>query len=89
MACATTVRSGTTDSSTPSSIRDVLTVEAPELGGRMARAFGMPRTPVQRRLKRQAYIVWAEASCGMLGRSPDFMNVMLTALAASGASCPR
>ena len=62
--------------------RDVLTVEAPELGGRIARAFEMPRTPVQLRLKRQAYSVWAEASCGMLGRSPDFMNVMLTALAA-------
>jgi 4-hydroxyphenylacetate 3-monooxygenase oxygenase component len=62
--------------------RDVLTVEAPELGGRIARAFEMPRTREQLRLKREAYITWAEASCGMLGRSPDFMNVMLTALAA-------
>jgi anthranilate 3-monooxygenase (FAD) / 4-hydroxyphenylacetate 3-monooxygenase len=62
--------------------REVLTAEVPELGGRVARAFEMPRTPAQLRLKRQAYIVWAEASCGMLGRSPDFMNVMLTALAA-------
>ena len=62
--------------------RDVLTVEAPELGGRIARAFEMPRTREQLRLKREAYIVWAEASGGMLGRSPDFMNVMLTALAA-------
>ena len=62
--------------------RHVLTVEAPELGGRIARAFEMPRTREQLRLKREAYIVWAEASGGMLGRSPDFMNVMLTALAA-------
>ena len=62
--------------------RDVLTVDAPELGGRIARAFEMPRTREQLRLKREAYISWAEASCGMLGRSPDFMNVMLTALAA-------
>jgi anthranilate 3-monooxygenase (FAD)/4-hydroxyphenylacetate 3-monooxygenase len=62
--------------------RDVLTAEAPELGGRIARAFEMPRTREQLRRKREAYIVWAEASSGMLGRSPDFMNVMLTALAA-------
>lgn len=62
--------------------RDVLTVEAPELGGRIGRAFEMPHTRDQLRLKRQAYIACAEASCGMLGRSPDFMNAMLTALAA-------
>ena len=63
-------------------LRDVLTVEVPELGGRVGRAFEMPRTREQLRLKREAYVAWAEASCGMLGRSPDFLNVMLTALAA-------
>jgi 4-hydroxyphenylacetate 3-monooxygenase oxygenase component len=62
--------------------RDVLTVDAPEHGGRIGRAFETPRTPEHLRLKRAAYIAWAEASCGMLGRSPDFLNVMLTALAA-------
>jgi 4-hydroxyphenylacetate 3-monooxygenase oxygenase component len=62
--------------------RDVLTVDSAELGGRIGRAFEMPRTRDHLRLKRAAYIAWAEASCGMLGRSPDFMNVMLTALAA-------
>ena len=63
-------------------LRDVLTVEVPELGGRVGRAFEVPRTREQLRLKREAYIAWAEASCGMLGRSPDFLNVMVTALAA-------
>jgi 4-hydroxyphenylacetate 3-monooxygenase oxygenase component len=62
--------------------RDTLTVEAPELGGRIGRAFEMPRTLDQLQRKREAYLAWAEASCGMLGRSPDFMNAMLTALAA-------
>jgi anthranilate 3-monooxygenase (FAD)/4-hydroxyphenylacetate 3-monooxygenase len=62
--------------------RDVLTADVPELGGRIGRAFEMPRTREQLRGKRDAYIAWAEASCGMLGRSPDFLNVMLTALAA-------
>jgi anthranilate 3-monooxygenase (FAD)/4-hydroxyphenylacetate 3-monooxygenase len=61
--------------------RDVLTVDVAGLG-RVGRAFEMPRTREQLRLKRDAYVRWAEASCGMLGRSPDFVNVMLTALAA-------
>jgi 4-hydroxyphenylacetate 3-monooxygenase oxygenase component len=61
--------------------QDVLTAEVPELG-RVGRAFEMPRTREQLQRKREAYTVWAEASCGMLGRSPDFMNAMLTALAA-------
>jgi 4-hydroxyphenylacetate 3-monooxygenase oxygenase component len=61
--------------------REILTVDSPELG-RIGRAFEMPRSREQLRRKRQAYVAWAEASCGMLGRSPDFMNVMLTALAA-------
>lgn len=63
--------------------RDVLTVELPELDGeRVGRAFEIPRTQDQLRLKREAYIRWAEANCGMIGRSPDFLNVMLAALAA-------
>jgi len=62
--------------------RDVLTVDCPEFGARIARPFEIPRTRAQLRLKRQAYVVWAEATCGMMGRSPDFLNAMLMALAA-------
>jgi 4-hydroxyphenylacetate 3-monooxygenase oxygenase component len=61
---------------------DVLSVESPELGERIARPYEFPRTREDLRLKREAYIVWAEATCGMMGRSPDFMNVMVAALAA-------
>ncbi|MGE3773690.1 MAG: 4-hydroxyphenylacetate 3-hydroxylase N-terminal domain-containing protein, partial [Gammaproteobacteria bacterium] len=62
--------------------REILSVDCPGLGERIARAFEMPRTPEQLRLKREAYRIWAEATCGMMGRSPDFLNVMMTALAA-------
>lgn len=62
--------------------RDVLTVDCPEFGERIARPFEIPRTQAQLRLKREAYLVWAEATCGMMGRSPDFLNVMIAALAA-------
>jgi len=61
--------------------RDILTVDCPEFGERIARPFEMPRTREQLRLKREAYRIWAEATCGMMGRSPDFLNVMLAALA--------
>lgn len=62
--------------------RDLMTVDSPEFGGRIARAFEIPRSLDDLRLKRETYIKFAQASCGMMGRSPDFMNVMLAALAA-------
>ncbi len=62
--------------------RDVLTVESPEIGEVVSRSFQAPRTRGDLRLHREAYIKWAEATCGMMGRSPDFLNAMMTALAA-------
>ncbi len=61
--------------------RAVLVTEIPDIG-LAGRAFEIPRTLDQLRLKREAYITWARANCGMVGRSPDFLNVMLAALAA-------
>ena len=48
----------------------------------IGRAFEIPRSAEQLALKREAYIAWAKSNCGMMGRSPDFLNVMLAALAA-------
>ena len=62
--------------------RDTLTVESAEFGERIGRAFEMPRTREQLQLKREAYTIFARSTCGMMGRSPDFLNVMLAALAA-------
>jgi len=62
--------------------RDVMSVESSELDTRIARAFEIPRSQDDLRLKRETYIKIAEATCGMMGRSPDFLNVMLAALAA-------
>lgn len=56
--------------------RDVLTVECPEWGGVIGRSFQVPRTQADLVRKREAYIRWAEATCGMMGRSPDFMNAI-------------
>lgn len=61
--------------------REVLVTDIAEIG-EAGRAFEIPRTLDHLRLKREAYMVWARANCGMVGRSPDFLNVMLAALAA-------
>ena len=60
----------------------VLVADSEEFGGPIGRAFEFPRTAEQLKLKREAYITWAESNCGMMGRSPDFLNVMMAALAA-------
>jgi len=62
--------------------REVLVADSPELGEPVGRAFEIPRTPGQLALKREAYMACARNNCGMVGRSPDFLNVMIAALAA-------
>ena len=62
--------------------REVLTVEDAALGEVVGRAFQLPRTAEDLRLRREAAIRWAEATCGMMGRSPDFLNAMITSIAA-------
>ncbi len=61
---------------------DVLVVESGEIGEPIGRAYEIPRTLEQLCLKREAYATWAKSNCGMLGRSPDFLNVMMASLAA-------
>ena len=65
--------------------RDVLVAHSEAFGESIGRAFELPRTPDQLRLKREAYIAWAKSNCGMFGRSPDFLNVMIAALSAKRA----
>ena len=62
--------------------RELLVCHSEEVGQEVGRAFQIPRTADDLRLKREAYFAWAQANCGMVGRSPDFLNVMLAALAA-------
>jgi anthranilate 3-monooxygenase (FAD) / 4-hydroxyphenylacetate 3-monooxygenase len=62
--------------------RDLMSVESAELGTRIARAFEIPRTPDDLRAKRETYLRSARATCGVMGLGPDFLNVMLAALAA-------
>jgi 4-hydroxyphenylacetate 3-monooxygenase oxygenase component len=59
-----------------------LVVQSTTLGEPIGRAFEFVYDIPQLAKKREAYMLWARTNCGMLGRSPDFLNAMLTALAA-------
>jgi len=63
--------------------RDVLTYECPELGERVHWSLHIPRTVEDLHKRREAYACWARATCGMMGRSGDFLNTSLTGIAAN------
>ncbi len=63
--------------------RDLLTARDPDTGERSARSHLMPRTQQELRERGIAMKRIADATCGLLGRTPDFMNVGISALAAA------
>jgi 4-hydroxyphenylacetate 3-monooxygenase len=63
--------------------RDLLTYPSAETGERTAMAFLQPRTVEELRRRGRATKVVADLTAGMLGRSPDFLNVNLAAFAAA------
>lgn len=60
-----------------------LTFRSPTTGERVGKSFMEPRTPGDLTARRAALKCWADATYGMMGRSPDFMNVMITAAASA------
>ena len=62
---------------------DVLTYPSPKTGERVGRSFLMPRRQEELVHRRTMMEVWAEASCGMLAQSPDYMNIGIMSLAAA------
>jgi 4-hydroxyphenylacetate 3-monooxygenase oxygenase component len=61
--------------------REVLTVE--HRGAHHGRAYMPPCSAEHLVARREGFEVWARASLGMLGRSPDYMATCLTAFAAN------
>jgi 4-hydroxyphenylacetate 3-monooxygenase len=62
---------------------DRLTFASPKTGEPVGLSFLMPRSVEDLERRRAMMEVWAEASCGMLGQSPDYMNTGIMSLAAS------
>ena len=50
---------------------------AGEDGGRCGSSFMIPRSRADLVKRRQSMKVWADATFGMVGRSPDFLNTVL------------
>ncbi len=63
--------------------RDVLTYPSPKTGDPVATSFLTPHTPEDLDKRQSAFKLWADRSLGMLGRTPDYLNSALMALAAA------
>jgi 4-hydroxyphenylacetate 3-monooxygenase len=60
-------------------LREAMTFASPSSGERVGRSFVVPRTRAELEARRVMMLHWARATCGMMGRSPDFMNVTFAA----------
>jgi 4-hydroxyphenylacetate 3-monooxygenase len=63
--------------------RNILTYPSPTTGDPVATSFLIPRTAQDLVKRRQAFSAWAERSLGMLGRTGDYLNSALMALASA------
>jgi len=62
-------------------LRETMTYVSPTSGDRVGLSFIIPRTRQELEQRRVMMLHWARATCGMMGRSPDFMNVTFAAWA--------
>ena len=63
--------------------RDTLTYASPSTGEAVATSFLVPRTQADLEKRRLASKLWADRSLGMLGRTGDYLNSALMALASA------
>ena len=64
-------------------LREEMTFASPTTGESVGLSFLIPRTIDDLVRRREMMTRWAWASCGMMGRSPDFMNAIFSAWAGS------
>jgi 4-hydroxyphenylacetate 3-monooxygenase len=61
---------------------DVMLYDSPTSGNKVGRSFMMPKTHEELRSVSRMMKAWADATFGMMGRSPDYLNRAMTAYAA-------
>ncbi len=61
--------------------RDAMTFTSSKTGDRLGLSYIIPRTQKDLEDRRVMMLNWARSTCGMMGRSPDFMNVHFAAWA--------
>jgi 4-hydroxyphenylacetate 3-monooxygenase len=64
-------------------LRDEMTYRSPTSGHPVGLSFIVPKSLEDVQRRGQMMLHWARASCGMMGRSPDFLNVNFAAWAAA------
>ena len=64
-------------------LRKVMTYKSPTSGEPVGRSFDMPQTKEALETRSKMMLNWARSTCGMMGRSPDFMNVTFAAWGAA------
>jgi 4-hydroxyphenylacetate 3-monooxygenase len=70
------------DIATAPEMRDRMTFPSPKTGGPVLRAFQIPRDHADLRARRLFSETWAEATFGLMGRSPDHVASFFTGYAA-------
>ena len=63
--------------------RDAMTYTSPSTGDPVGLSFIMPRNADDLARRRNMMRNWAKFSCGMMGRTPDFLNVAVMSMAAA------
>src|SRR5437899_12616303 len=66
-------------------LRESMTYRSPTSGDPVGLSFITPQTMQDLERRRDMMTHWARATCGMMGRTPDFLNVSLMAMTAGGA----
>ena len=61
-------------------LKEVLTYNSPTSGESVGMSHIQPKSKEDIKARGDAMKVWMDATCGMLGRSPDYKNVMVSAL---------
>jgi 4-hydroxyphenylacetate 3-monooxygenase len=62
-------------------LHEAMTYTSPSSGEPVGLSFIIPRTRDDLERRSRMMLTWARATCGMMGRSPDFMNVTYAAWA--------
>jgi 4-hydroxyphenylacetate 3-monooxygenase len=66
-------------------LRETMSYVSPSSGQRVGLSFIIPKNREDLERRRAMMLNWARATCGMMGRSPDFMNVTYAAWAGAKA----
>jgi 4-hydroxyphenylacetate 3-monooxygenase oxygenase component len=74
---------GLFDQQVRADLSDAMTYRSEDGGARAGLSFLVPRSREDLVRRRRAMEVWAEATFGLMGRSPDYMNTLLVAFVES------